>query len=180
MSIAITGGIGEGKSTVLAHIASLGFRTASADSVAREIFSQPAINDSLARLVGVSGPISPQNLREAIVQSPGIRRAVNRITHPAVMEAIRQSGAEFVEVPLLVEACLQGRFASIWVVTCGPEAQVERLRARYGPNVDVRMVLNTQLPTSSKIPFADEVIRTNCSDEAVRRDISMALARRFE
>jgi len=177
---AITGGIAEGKSTVLGFVSDLGYKTLSADSVAREVFSDPDVNVLLAQLVGTNPPIAPQTLRHALAESPEIRHSVNRITHPRIMDAIRSSDAEFIEIPLLIESCLQGQFDCVWVVTCGLEEQRRRLEARYGPSGEGELLLNVQLPTLAKIPFADEVFRTNCAFEAVRRNVSKALARRFE
>ena len=98
--------------------------------------------------------------------------------HSRIMDAIDASGAEFVEVPLLIETCQQGRFDEVWVVTCGADEQRKRLMQRYGESVRVDEILATQLPTEAKIPFADVVIRTNCEPEAVSRSVSKALARR--
>ena len=180
MQTAITGGIAEGKSTVLGYVAELGYSTLSADSVAREVFSDPAINCQLALEAGQSAPIAPGSLRDALVKNPIIRRAVNRIMHPKIMEIIRASGSQFVEVPLLIETCLYSQFDHVWVVTCSPEEQRRRLADRYGDAFDGELLLTSQLRTEVKIPFADEVFRTNRPAQTVRRNVSEALARRFE
>ena len=180
MVTAVTGGIAEGKSTVLDYLAELGFRTASADSVARTVFEDPTVNALLAGAVDQKGPISPIELRSALFGNPDLRRLVNRIMHPRIIDLIRRSAADFVEIPLLIETCLQGEFDSVWVVTCGLGEQKRRLVARYGNTVDVDVLIAAQLPTEVKIAFADEVFRTNCDFQTVRRNVSEALQRRFE
>lgn len=179
MVTAVTGGIAEGKSTVLAYLAELGFSTLSADAVAAGIFQDPEVNKMLAAAASEPWPISAQTLRGALTSRPEVRRATNRIMHPRIEEQIRQSGADFIEVPLLVETCVQGHFDQVWVVTCGPAEQRRRLSERYGPSLNAFDLLATQLPTSVKIPFADEVFRTNRTFTTVRRDVKKALTRRL-
>lgn len=173
--VAITGGIGEGKSTVLRMVAEMGYGVASADALAREIFLLPDVNAELAAIAGVPAPIAPAALREAIAVSDIARRQVNAVMHARIVNAIEASGADFVEVPLLLEAGLQGRFDRLWVVTCGPDEQRKRLLDRYGDEAHISALLSTQLPTRAKIPFADVIVRTNESLESVRRLVSEAV-----
>lgn len=163
---AITGGVAEGKSTVLGYLASMGFKTLSADEVARELFVEPDIQKALAFMLQVNAPVQPADLRRAIASKPMLRRAVNRLMHPHLLPRLVDSGVDFVEIPLLIETCLQGLFDEIWVVTCGPEEQFRRLSNRIGSRETVQL-LSTQLPTQVKIPFADVVVRTNAPEESV-------------
>ena len=180
MVTAITGGIAEGKSTILDFLSGLGYRTLSADSVARDLFNEPSVNRLLAEVAELPLPLTPRELQQAIAARPQIRRFVNRIIHPRVLERLGDDKAEFVEVPLLIETCLQSRFDQVWVATCGLDEQRRRLIARYGLSFDWNAMMASQLPTVAKFPFADEVFRTNCPVETVRQNVSEALARRFE
>jgi len=174
--VGITGGIGEGKSTLLAMIAAEGYEVASADAIARELFSDPEVNAQLAEIAGLHGAISPKELREAIGRSTDVRRRINRLMHPLVLGRITTGTARFVEVPLLVETCMQGYFDRIWVVTCGVIEQRKRLLERYGDPNTVSALLSAQLPTNAKIPFADSIFRTNSPVHHVKRSLSEALA----
>lgn len=176
MRVAITGGIAEGKSTVLSMLAEAGHPAASADAVAREILSEPATRAALAEIAGLPLTFAPSELRQAIAASEAVRRAVNRLMHPAVMDRLAHSGATFFEVPLLVEACLQDRFDRIWVVTCGHEEQRRRLILRYGGEEHVDRMLAAQLPTRAKLPFADLIVRTNAPLDHVRRLLFSSVA----
>jgi len=176
---AITGGIAEGKSTVLSVLSELGFRTASADDIARQVFFDVDINRKLSEIFGLSGPIEPAQLRDGLAAGDSVRRAVNRVMHPRIVDMISNSRSDFVEVPLLIETCLQGSFQEVWVVTCGAAEQQRRLRLRYGEEFNQDVFLGAQLPTEAKLPFSDVLIRTNQPLEAVRRSISEALEGRF-
>jgi dephospho-CoA kinase len=167
MKVAITGGIATGKSTVLAKLAELGHSIVSADEIAREIFVETETQRELSSLTGLNVPISSAELRDRLVETPGVRQEVNRLFHQRVMDAILRSDAEFCEVPLLIEVCGQKFFDSVWVVTCTPESQRSRLQARYGDEVDIDAILATQLPMMVKEAFADRIIRTDEPSEPV-------------
>jgi dephospho-CoA kinase len=169
LRIAVTGGIAEGKSTVLGYLRDAGYDTISSDTVARELFETADLNEQLGRIAGLALPVSPAALRAAISNSPSIRREVNDLMHPAILARLKASSAPFLEVPLLIEACLQYEFDRVWVVTCGSQEQRARLLARYSDPEHVERLLRAQLPTTSKTPFSDFAVRTNAPEEAVRR-----------
>jgi dephospho-CoA kinase len=172
MRVAITGGIGEGKSTVLGMLSELGAPTLSSDEVAREVFEEPATAKALAAIAGSNGSISRDELRQAIAGSADVRRAVNRLMHAQVMDVLLQSSAMFYEVPLLIEACAHGAFDRVWVVTCGPKMQRQRLLERYGDEHHVDALMRSQIPSRAKTCFADRIVRTNQPEESVRRLLS--------
>jgi dephospho-CoA kinase len=69
--------------------------------------------------------------------------------------------ADVVEVPLLIETCIQSLFERVWVATCGPEEQERRLVERLGDAGAARRLVASQLPTVVKCAFADQAIRTD-------------------
>ena len=174
--VAITGGIAEGKSTVLSYVRELGYSVDSADRIAREVFVSVGVQRQLGDLLGQSPPIAPDTLREAL-HDDVIRRAANAVTHPSIMKRILDAESSFVEIPLLIEACLQGAFESVWVVTCGPDEQFRRLTERMGDEVAASALIRTQLTSRAKIPFADRLIRTNESEANVKRCVTLAAQR---
>ena len=173
MRIAITGGIAEGKSTVLGYLADFGYSTASGDEFAREVFSDPAVQTRLSQLLGREPPVSASALREALRDSIGTRRAVNRIMHAPVAAKIAACPATFIEVPLLIETCLQPAFDAVWVVTCGPEEQLRRLVQRYGEDTANELV-DYQLSATAKMPFGDVIVRTNYLPDTVKCFVKQA------
>lgn len=172
--IAITGGIAEGKSTVLGWISEAGVETLSADEVADELWKSPQFLSRIGEALEIANP-TRGDVRERISASPLARRSLNAIMHPEIARRMLASDALVLEIPLLIESCLQARFNRVWVVTCGPEEQLARLTARIGDEGAARRLLGTQLPTSVKIPFADRVFRTNREPRLVRQDVIEAL-----
>ncbi|MBC8063369.1 MAG: dephospho-CoA kinase [Chlorobia bacterium] len=176
MRIAITGGIAEGKSTVLSHLKDLGKRTDSADSIARKVFLQNDVQEAISKIVKISLPIQTHLLRDEISRDASLRRKVNRILHPRILTEIEMSEAQYFEVPLLLETCVQGLYDQIWVVTCGPAEQLLRLSARVGDMGEAKRLISTQLPSIVKCAFADQIIRTNGPDDVVKVEIGQILA----
>jgi dephospho-CoA kinase len=176
MRVAITGGIAEGKSTVLGYLNALGEATASADEMAVAVYRDEAVQKRLSDASGLPWPVERADLRAAMAASPALRRQVNAIMHPLVHERLTSSAARFIEVPLLFEACIYGMFDQVWVVTCGRAEQRKRLAERYGEGPQLEGLLATQLPSRAKTPFSDRVVRTNEAPETVRRLLSEAVA----
>jgi dephospho-CoA kinase len=168
--IAVTGGIAEGKSTVLSYLREIGAKTASADDMAREAMREPKVREAI-RALGFD-PDDRSALRDQLVKDTSFRRELNRLIHPHVMLSLANSGAEVVEVPLLIEACLPYFFRRIWCVTCGPEVQHERLTQRLGDPQIASKLIGSQLPTRAKSAFAHRIIRTNQDALSVKRYVT--------
>ena len=166
MRVAITGGIAEGKSTVLGYLREAGYPVLSADEIARTIFETEEIQNFLLEALGT---VDRTAVRTRLAHDPKFRRKLNGEMHPPVMKKIRESGAEIVEIPLLVETVLYPQFESVWVVTCGPEEQRRRLLARVRDEAIADAMLSTQLCSAVKIPFADRIVRTILDEDSVKR-----------
>ena len=177
MRIAITGGIAEGKSTVMAYLRDLGHQTASSDEIARDVFQSEHVQEALSLLLGKETPISQEDVRHAIAQEHRMRRTVNRIMHPQILQEIARCPATFFEVPLLYETCIQGMFDCVWVVTCGKDEQLKRLSIRLESEEKAREMLQIQLATDIKSVFADKIIRTNRLEPDVIRCVKATVAR---
>lgn len=172
---AVTGGIAEGKSTVLGYLRDAGYTTISADEIAAHLYKEDYIQAKISTASGLEPPISRAELREAITRNPSLRRLVNGLMHTPVLRRVLESGCDFVEVPLLIETASQQFFEQVWVVTCGQEAQLERLAKRLGSEASALALIQAQLPARVRAPFADVIIRTNASEDTVQRSVLEAL-----
>ena len=184
MRIAITGGIAEGKSTVLNYVRMAGYETQSSDSIAHQVFCSDPVQSHLASSLGLSRPISREAVRSLISADVKARKALNDLMHPLIWEAIAHSSSTFIEVPLLVEAALYLKFERVWVVTCGPIQQqqrmIQRIRSKGDLSLDAaeletQRLLALQLPTCVKCFFADRIIRTNGSESDVQKYVLEAI-----
>lgn len=176
LPLAITGGIAEGKSTVLEALRLEGLRVLSADAIVQDLWQEPEVLALIAEILDIGGTITKDSVRVAIAGSVQARRQINHLFHPLVLDRMMASDADAFEVPLLIETCLQGLFERVWVVTCGVEIQKRRLIERVGLE-KAEDLLRLQVPTRVKIMFADEVIRTNGSLADVHTATFNALTR---
>lgn len=160
---------------MLGYLRELGATVVSADDIAKEALEDAEVVAQIGAEFGFEPPLERAKLRE-LVQSARSRRSLNRIMHGIVRERLQAIRANFVEIPLLVEAALLSDYDGVWVVTCGIETQVARLMERYGDDANIAQLLNSQLPTRAKLPFADVIVRTNLPPARVMAFVSEALA----
>jgi dephospho-CoA kinase len=194
--IGLTGGIGSGKSTVLAMLQELGAAAIDADAISRASTAPGgAAIPQIAQRFG-AGFITPEGaldrvrMRERAYGHPEARRELEQIIHPLVgaeierqVQAALATGARCIvfDIPLLVES---GRWRAqldrVLVVDCEPETQVARVVARSALAPDeVRAIIAAQAPRALRLAAADVVI---CNEgltlEALRNEVQQA-ARAF-
>ncbi|MCS7150709.1 MAG: dephospho-CoA kinase [Caldimicrobium sp.] len=183
-TIAITGGIASGKSTLLKILNELNFPVLSCDEVIREFYQDENIKEKLRRLIGeefFSDKIHPDKTKilERLVKDETFKRKLEEFFHPLVLKKIQAFVEEcrdkgevlaFVEVPLLFEIGWEGYFDEIWVITCSEETQRKRLREK--PTWELRLKLvEKQLPLSEKIKRAKVVLSSEITLEELKRRV---------
>ncbi len=171
MRIAVTGGICSGKSTILQCFQNAGVSISSADEFAREVFAEGETQARLAELLGTEPPVSGDHVRKALAESSHLRRQINQIMHPPIRRRMHEAGCTVHEVPLLIETCTQSRYDFVFLALCHEAERLKRISARYGEGVAAPAILDTQLSDQAKLPFADEIIRTDCGLDNVQQVI---------
>ncbi|MER3402006.1 MAG: dephospho-CoA kinase [Armatimonadota bacterium] len=173
--IALTGGVAEGKTTVLQRFQQLGAHTLSSDALVAEL-TRPGtdlwnrlITEFGQTIVQADGTLWRERLAQIAFGSLAMRRRLNQLMHPAVAQAMVERLAHaqvpllIIEVPLLIEVAMQGLFDGIIVVQATPAHQYHRLRARGLSAERAWQMVRSQLPARAKMPFADWIIRTHRS-----------------
>ncbi len=139
--IAITGGIGSGKSAVLKIIAENGIKTISSDQIVKELYGKPEIKRLLLSVFpeAIKGKerlkIDREELARQAFSSPEKHKKLTELITPIVMDEIdrrtkRDKGLVFVEVPLLFECQYQNRFDGVWVIYRGLDDRINSVIAR--------------------------------------------------
>ena len=173
MRVALTGGIGSGKSTVSDLLAERGAIIIDADAIARAIVEpgEPALTEIAeafgAVMIGPDGRLDRGRLAALVFDDPDALRRLNAITHPRIAqrstELIGQAptGAVVVyDMSLLVEQgpdALTG-WDHIAVVDCPDDVRLGRLVARGMDADDAHRRMASQATREERIAVADTVI----------------------
>jgi dephospho-CoA kinase len=184
LSVALTGGIGTGKSVALARFAELGTPVVEADALARDAIAPGTPGAAAVRLrfgdgvIGPEGQVDRSRLAALVFTDEQARRDLEAIVHPAVYRAIHEwmraqeaSGARMAiaEIPLLFETGREGDFACVVVTACAEAEQVRRAMARTSlSETEVRRRIEAQGPLDDNVRRADYVIWTDGTVEDTR------------
>jgi dephospho-CoA kinase len=187
--IGLTGGIATGKSTVANYLATTyNLPILDADIYARDAVSVGSpilsqIAEKYGREIILSdGNLNRSKLGEIIFHQPEERYWVEGVIHPYVRncfaKAINESSANtlILVIPLLFEANLENLVNQIWVVSCSPQQQKERLIERNNLTPEQAAArINSQLPIVEKIARADVVLDNSANLESLLQQIDKVL-----
>ncbi len=191
--IGLTGGVGCGKSTVSSYLATLGLPVIDGDKLSREAVTPGS--EAMDRIRQVFGPevflpdgqLDRTEMARRVFSDEDSRQALNAIIHPYVWrrteEALLAAQAAghpiaVLDMPLLLEIGWQLRVEEVWVVSAPVEQQIRRVCARDNATVEEAMArIRKQMPTLSKLNYADVVIDNSGTVEHTRQQVREALQR---
>lgn len=137
--VAITGGIGGGKSEVAKIVAGKGYATVSCDELAREVADMPQVAESAARLLGreyvQNGKLNRKAVREKVFASDELLARYQSIFFTEIRRLLDErlaelTGTVFVEIPVF--DAFEYPWDAVWLVTAEVATRVERAAARDG------------------------------------------------
>ena len=183
--VALTGGIGSGKSTVAHAFARLGITIIDADIIARQVVepNTPALNAIEAhfcrRVIQADGTLNRRQLRECIFSDSSEKAWLNALLHPIIhQETQRQIAAArspyvLWVVPLLVENQLQHKADRTLVIDVSRETQIQRTMARdHVSREHAEQILAAQATREARLAVADDVIDNNGAPDAIASDVA--------
>ena len=141
IKIAITGGIGSGKSTVLSILKDKGYPTFSCDDIYKEIIVNEEYIFKIEKLFPAAvknGKIDRKELSSLVFNNNKNLELLNSVAHPMIMQALLTSMEQctqtvvFAEVPLLFEINAENHFDVIWVVTREKKDRITAVQLRDG------------------------------------------------
>jgi dephospho-CoA kinase len=175
LKVAITGGMGAGKSTVRELLQRKGAHGVDADDLARKVV-QPGsqgLREVLAAfgadLADGSGRLRRRELANRAFATPAARKRLEAILHPLILEEESRlftelemadpGGVAAVEVPLLAEAGTRSRYDVVVLVTAPAELRWQRLSkgGRFAPE-DARIRVGHQAKDEERAAIADFTI----------------------
>lgn len=181
--VALTGGIGAGKSAVAQNFAELGALVIDADQLARIAIERGSdgFADVLLRFgeeIILNGDIDRKKLAEIVFNDAGARKDLEAIIHPRVQamlaEAIEDLDHDDIliyEIPLLAETQAADKFDYVITVEADLDLRKERLlkRGLYISQIEKRIAV--QASEESRIALADTVIRNDGDEDSLLRQV---------
>lgn len=191
LRIGLTGPIGCGKSTIAGWLRAWGGAVVDADALAREVTrpGEPAHDAVLAHfgdaVRAADGTLDRAALAAIVFRDPRALAALEQIVHPAVRPTILAAlasaeggGVQFValEAIKLIESGYAPLCDELWLVTCDPARQHERLIARGLAREDAERRMAAQAGLSARLaPAATRIIETDGPREATANLVAAAL-----
>lgn len=186
--VAITGGIGSGKTTVANQFSALGIEVVDADLIAREVVEPgtPALTAIASHfgpgILDEQGRLDRRALRERIFSDPAAKSWLNALLHPIIRsEMLRQCAAAnspycLLVVPLLVENRLTELADRVLVIDVDEATQIERTCRRDGVNREqAQAILASQASRSERLAMADDVLDNQSGTTETIRERILAL-----
>ena len=183
IKVALTGGIGSGKSAAGDFFEDLGAVVVDADQLARDVIERGTDGfDELVATFGdeilTNGILDRSKLGQIVFADPNARKTLEEIIHPRVAEAfeeiVQSSPADSViiyQIPILVETKSQDRFDYIITVEATLENRTARLKNRglKGYEIDSRM--KAQASDSERAAIADAVFKNDGDLDQLLRQV---------
>ena len=198
IELALTGGIGSGKSTVGHSLAARGAHLVDADAIVRELQQpgQPVFEALVERfgeeVLTAGGELNRAALAKIVFADSKQLERLNAVVHPAVRaemsvrrralaDALADTGDTIVilDIPLLAETASGGReveelsgIAGVIVVDALPATGVRRLKERRGMSEeDTRARMASQVDSEERLALADFVVSNDGTLDDLEREI---------
>ncbi|KAF9478878.1 dephospho-CoA kinase [Pholiota conissans] len=191
--VGLTGGIATGKSTVSALLKASNVPIVDADVIARQVVEPgtPALTQIRKEfgdeVLFPDGSLDRKKLGSIIFTDETKRKKLNKIVHPAVRKEMLWQVVKYwlkgkkyciMDVPLLIEGGLWQWVGQVVVVYCSDGLQLQRLMQRDGSSKeDASSRLNSQLPISEKVAYADTVIDNSGSKQELQAHVDNLIRR---
>lgn len=181
--VALTGGIGSGKSLAAQYFSELGAVVVDADDLARSAIERGSEGfDEVVATFGDSilkdGQIDRRALAEKIFSDPAAKCKLEEIVHPRVrqsfgeiVESLRDDQILIYEIPLLVETSARGNFDFAISVESDIDARTLRLTERGMSRRDIDARIANQSSADDRRALVDMVIENNGSQDDLLRQV---------
>lgn len=174
LTIALTGGIGSGKTSIASIFKSLGVPIIDSDTISKEIIlpGKPCFKDIVnefgEEILTNKGTIDRYKLRDIIFNNDKARIKLENIIHPVVFKNIDTEISLInypyclVIIPLLIETKSTERFDRILVIDALESLQFERIVKRDDISpILIKKIIKTQAKRKERLHYANDIIVNN-------------------
>lgn len=182
--IAVTGGIGSGKSAVCRILKERGYPVFSCDEINRTLLSEKSYLDGLCALFPAcvkDGKLNKAALSALVFSDKEALKTLNAYAHPRISERLRREmeGTEktcFAEVPLLFESGMTKQFDGAIVVLRNKEERIRAVVTRDGLTAEkAEARMKQQFDYDGPLPDGCLVIENDGDEAALREKVDEAL-----
>lgn len=190
--LAITGGIGSGKSTVLEWFHQQNIPTLNADQISKELvkINQPGwlqIREKFGDDVLLeNGELDRNKMRQMIFNDPKQKQLLENILHPLIRQETEKrlqqlvnegQSLTVVEIPLLAETGIPDYIDLVMVTDCDHATQLKRTQERSHLSIEeIEKIIQQQASREERQALADYIIDTNQSKVAMTQKLKNILA----
>ena len=174
LTIALTGGIGSGKTSIASIFKSLGVPIIDSDTISKEIIlpEKPCFKDIVnefgEEILTDKGTIDRYKLRDIIFNNDKARIKLENIIHPVVFKNIDTEISLInypyclVIIPLLIETKSTEKFDRILVIDALESLQFERIVKRDDISpILIKKIIKTQAKRKERLRYANDIIVNN-------------------
>lgn len=181
--VALTGGIGSGKSLAAEYFAACGAEVIDFDQIARDVVERGSegFEEILVRFgdeVLREGNLDRAKLAEIVFNDDIARKDLEAITHPKIRSAFDAYVAELEpeailvsQIPLLAESEHKYPFNFVVTVTASEETRRARLIQRGMKDYQVTMRMKAQFTDAQREAIADAVLINEGSEDDLLRQV---------
>ena len=181
LNVALTGGIGSGKSAVAEFLEECGAVIFDSDQLARDVIERgtegfEAILTAFGDTVLTDGEIDRSTLADIVFQDENQRKKLEAIIHPLVREAaeslmkkLPSDSVVINQIPLLVETNGAKRFDYIITVSASEDLRRQRLLQKGLKDYEITKRMQAQVNDAAREEIADSIIRNEGSLEDLER-----------
>ena len=183
LSIALTGGIGSGKSLAGEFFQELGAVVIDSDQLARDVIERgtEGFDEVLSRFgdeVLDDGEINRSKLAEIVFKDENARRDLEEIIHPKVRELatkiaarVPSDGVVINQIPLLFETKGANRFDFVITISANLEVRKARLAERGLKSYEIERRISAQVTDEERESIANYVIQNEGSIDDLERAV---------
>ena len=170
-TIALTGGIGSGKSVVASLFKDLNVPIIDSDKISKNITLPSGIcfnkivSEFGEKILTKEGKIDRNKLRKIVFNDDKDRNKLENILHPIIFKKINSEISlinhpySIVIIPLLVETKSNRQFDRVLLVDTPEKLQLQRIikRDKLSPKL-LKKIINTQATREERLKYADDII----------------------
>jgi dephospho-CoA kinase len=184
LKVALTGGIGAGKSTVAAKLAQLSAHVIDADILAREVVGPDTdgfaavVSRFGAEVIGPDGGLDRARLARIVFDDPAARAELEAIIHPRVRQRAREIMAAqpddaivVQDIPLLAETNQAPNFHLAIDVEAPRPVRLDRLVARGMDRADAERRIDAQATDAERREVCDVVLDNGGSPDELEKSV---------